>query len=97
MDDILEVERRGSVEKLTEFLNGLDDSGSIKFTFELESDEKLPFLDLSIVKKEDGDVKLQVYRKSAHTDKYLNFNSHHPIKHTERGKNTPPKKPIIDL
>ena len=81
VDDILEVVKKGSVEKLTEFLNGLDESGSIKFTFEVESEGKLPFLDLLIVRKEDGDVKLQVYRKPTHTDQYLNFNSHHPIEH----------------
>ena len=40
VDDILQVVRRGSVENLTEFLNGLNESGSIKFTCELESDGK---------------------------------------------------------
>ena len=32
VDDTLEVVKRGTVDKLTEFLNNLDDSGSIKFT-----------------------------------------------------------------
>jgi len=36
VDDILEVVKKGSVEKLTDFLNGLDDSNNIKFTYEVE-------------------------------------------------------------
>ena len=59
----------------------MDDSGSIKFASELESNRNLPFLNLLIVEKEDGDVKPKVYRKPTHTDQYLNFNSHHPIEH----------------
>ena len=37
-DDILEVIKKGSVEKLSEFLNSLDATGSIKFTYEVEQD-----------------------------------------------------------
>jgi len=38
--------KKGSVEKLTEFLNSLDATRSIKFTYEVEQDGKLPFLDI---------------------------------------------------
>ena len=31
------------MEELTEFVNKLDESGSIKFTYEVEQDGKLPF------------------------------------------------------
>ena len=57
VDDILEVAKRGSVEKLTALLNELDSSGSIKFTYKLELDGKLSFLDLLLARKENGEVK----------------------------------------
>ena len=47
--DILEVVRKGSVEELTEFVNKLDESGSVKFTYEVEQEGRLPFLDLLLV------------------------------------------------
>ncbi|XP_072033374.1 uncharacterized protein [Amphiura filiformis] len=79
VDDILEVVNKDAVLPLTNHLNEIDDTNSIKFTFEEEKDGKIPFLDTLIVKREDGTVKLLVYRKATHTDQYLNFASHHPL------------------
>ena len=62
-------------------LNTVDDTGSIKFTHEEESDGTIPFLDTLIVCKPDRTVKLLVYRKKTHTDQYLYFTSHHPLQH----------------
>jgi len=49
VDDIFEVVKKKSVEGLTDFFNNLDDSGSIKVTYEMASEGKLPFLDLLII------------------------------------------------
>ena len=81
VDDILEIVNKDCVEKLMDHINKVDKSGSIKFTYEKESEGKLPFLDTLIVKKEDGSVKLLVYRKPTHTNQYLNYESHHPLHH----------------
>ena len=81
MDDILEVVKKGSVKKLTEFLNELHDSNDIKFTYEVDQGGQLPFPDLLLNKTENGALKLQIYRKLTHTDQYLNFSSYHPIEH----------------
>ena len=81
VDDILEVVKRHAVVNLTEHLNEVDSTGSIKFTYESERDDSMPFLDTLIVKKPDGHVKLLIYRKQTHTDQYLNFDSHHPLQH----------------
>lgn len=81
VDDILEVINKQAVEELTDHLNRVDDTGSIKFTYETEAEKMIPFLDMQIVRKEDGHLKLLVYRKKTHTDQYLNFNSQHPLQH----------------
>ena len=53
-DHILEVIKKGSVEKLTEFLNSLDTTGSIKFMYEMEQDGELPFLDILLERTDSG-------------------------------------------
>jgi len=79
MNDILEVVKKGSVE--TKFLNELDNSNNIKFTYKVEQGGQLPFLDLLLNRTENGGLKLQIYRKPTHTDQYLYFSSHRPTEH----------------
>ena len=79
VDDVLEIIRKDSVQKLTYHIRTIDKSDSTKFTYEEKAEGKFPFLETFIVKKEDGTVKLLVYRKFTHTDQYLNYNSHHPL------------------
>jgi len=54
VDYVLEVIKNGSVEKLAEFLNSLDATGSMKFTYEVEQDGKLPFLDILLERTDSG-------------------------------------------
>ena len=68
VDDVLEIINNGKVDQLTEHLNQVDTTGNIKFTHEQESEGQIPFLDTLIVRKDDGSVKLLVYRKKTHTD-----------------------------
>jgi len=79
VDDILEIIKRGSTQDLTDHLNTIDPTGNIKFTFEEEENRKIPFLDTLIVRREDGSLKLLIFRKKTHTDQYLNFQSQHPL------------------
>jgi len=62
-------------------INTIDPTGNTKFTYEEEEDKQISFLDILLVPREDGSVKLVVYRKKSHTDQYLNFSSHHPLNH----------------
>ena len=57
---------------------------SIKFTMEREQDGKLPFLDCSLQRDGTRHIISKVYRKKTHTDRYLQYHSHHPV-HVRRG------------
>jgi len=70
-----------AVEALTEHLSQIDETDSIKFTYETFKAEKmLPFLDILLVRKEDGYLKLLMYSKT-HTNQYLDISSRHPLQH----------------
>ncbi|XP_072033426.1 uncharacterized protein [Amphiura filiformis] len=81
VDDVLEVIKKGEAENLTTHLNQVDPTNSIKFTYEEESDNSIPFPNTLITKKDDGSLKICIYRKPTHTDQYLQFQSHHPLHH----------------
>ena len=78
MDDICTALKDSEVESFKQHLNSIEPT--IKFTKQ-ESEDKLPFLDTAITHHEDGTLSTTVYRKKTHTDKYLSFNSHHPLSH----------------
>ena len=68
--------------RINEFLDHLNNvEPSIQFTVEVESNGKLPFLDVLLEHEEDGSISTTVYRKPTHTDRYLGFTSHHPLAH----------------
>ena len=52
----------------------------ISFTIELENNGQIAFLD-TLVSRRNGVAVIDVYRKPIHTDRYLDFSSHHAIKH----------------
>ena len=79
VDDVMEIMKKWCEQQLTAHLNTIDTTGNIKFTYEAESEGSLTFLDTVMVRKEDGTIKLLVYRKKTHTDQYLNFSSHHSL------------------
>ena len=60
--------------KLPEHLNG--QHVNIRFKMEREDNGTIPFLDVHV--RRDGDkLTTSVYRKPTHTDRYLNYDSHH--------------------
>ena len=66
-------------QEFTNHLNTLD--LHIKFTTEEEEDGKLAFLDTNTMRKENGELKITIYRKATHTDQYLHYTSNHPLQH----------------
>lgn len=51
---------------------------TIKFTIEKEENNQLPFLDI-LITKDSQHFETKIYRKPTHTNRYLNFNSNHPL------------------
>ena len=49
----------------------------IQFTYEVEHNSKLPFLDVLLIKNANN-IDTTVYRKPTNTDIYLNWNPHAP-------------------
>ena len=49
---------------------------NIKFTMEEESNGELAFLD-TLLKRNNGEISVLVYRKPTHTYQYLHYSSHH--------------------
>ena len=45
---------------------------------ETESDTKLTFLDIAVSREPDSRLTTSAYRKPAHTEQYLAYDSHHP-------------------
>ena len=69
-------------QRINEFLDHLNSmEPSIQLTVEVESNGRLPFLDVLLEREEDGSISTTVYRKPTHTDRYLDFSSHHPLAH----------------
>ena len=75
VDDVFTIVKRAEVNDLLKHLN--DQHPSIKFTLETESDDKLPFMDVT-VHRIGKHLRTTVYRKPTHSGRYLNFSSHHP-------------------
>ena len=78
VDDTCTILPGDLVDSFHSHLNSIDNN--IQFTVE-ESDGQLPFFDILLTREEDGSVSTSLYRKTTHTDQYLNFESHHPAAH----------------
>ena len=51
---------------------------NLKFTYELELDNKLAFLDVCVTRTNKNEIETSVYRKAANTSIYINWYSHAP-------------------
>ncbi len=79
VDDIISAVSRNDIDILLQHLNSIEPS--IQFTVEREMNGDLAFLDLNVYRTIEGKLETAVYRKPTHTDKYLSYNSHHPVSH----------------
>ena len=77
VDDIFSIIPKGKRDTMLNYLNSIDPH--IKFTVEQPNMvEAIPFLE-TLPQPKGEEISVSVYRKPAHTDRYLDFNSSHPI------------------
>ena len=78
VDDTFVIWPHG-LDKLEQFHNHLNRrNDSIQFTMETEKEQRLPFLDVMVIKDTlNNTLTTSVFRKPTHTNRYLHYNSHH--------------------
>ena len=80
VDDVCVAMKKDKTDDFLSHLNSIE--LMIQFTVETEDDDNtLPFLDTRLHRMEDGIIQTSVCRKPTHTDRYLDYMSHHPIEH----------------
>ena len=75
VDDTKTFVKNDSIAYVLDQLNSFHEQ--IQFTYEVEHNNKLPFLHVLLIKNAYN-IDTTVYRKSANTDAYLNWNTHAP-------------------
>ena len=75
VDDIICFIKIGTINYIATILNSFDPN--ITFTYEVEKDCKLPFLDVLLIKK-GNNIVTTVYHKATSNDIYLNRKSFAP-------------------
>jgi len=78
VDDSFCISKKEAVSSFHDTLNSIDPH--ISFTIEHESNCQISFLD-TLVSRDNSKLIINVYQKPAHTDRYLNFHSHHDKNH----------------
>ena len=75
VDDTIAYVKIGSTEYVISVLNSFHEK--IQFTYEMENDHKLSFLDVLLIRNGES-IETTVFRKSTNNDIYLNWNSFAP-------------------
>ncbi|XP_055858904.1 uncharacterized protein LOC129921196 [Episyrphus balteatus] len=75
VDDTFCILKNSAILNFLEHLNSLHPK--IKFTMEKEKEGSIAFLDVKVMRNQNGSLGHTVYRKSTHTNRYLHADSHH--------------------
>ena len=79
VDDTFCAIEEQSAEEFHKHLNSI--SSSITFTLEWEQNQSPTFLDVKVTQNRDNTISTTIYKKPTHTDRYLQFDLHHPKHH----------------
>ena len=77
VDDTFTFVLPDKIEYIVNQLNTFDEN--IQFTFEMEEENKLAFLDVMVITNTNDTINTTVYRKPTNRDIYINWHSHSPL------------------
>ncbi|KAJ8961586.1 hypothetical protein NQ317_013064 [Molorchus minor] len=81
VDDIFAVFDT-KVESVDSFISKLNSRfTSVNFTYEIENNAQLPFLDVLVIKNNQNNLEFDIYRKDTSTLRYIPNDSHHCYQH----------------
>jgi hypothetical protein len=73
VDDILAIVKTSEIQNVFHSYNQ-----SLKFTYEIENKGRIPYLEVQIIKTDNGSIDLDWYQKPTPTNRILNYLSNHP-------------------
>ena len=76
VDDTFTFVKKGEIDNVINILNGFHED--VQFTHEVEKDGTIAFLDVNVIKKDDGTFTTSVYRKKTDTNLYINWKAFAP-------------------
>lgn len=76
VDDLFLIVPRDKVDETLNIFNSYNTC--LQFTSEIEEQQSLPFLDMTVIRNNDNTIKTKWYKKPSATTRYLNYNSKHP-------------------
>ena len=79
VDDVFCVIKSSVIDDFHHHINSI--SPNVKFALELEDNNSLAFLDVYVKRTVNSKLWTTIYQKPTHTDRYLQFDSHHPLHH----------------
>ena len=80
VDDIFIIAREEEISLIVRIFNE-NESERLRFTYEAEEGNCLPFLDVNVHRNNEGILTFDWYHKSTWSERYLNFNSHLPLRY----------------
>ncbi|XP_062717056.1 uncharacterized protein LOC134292178 [Aedes albopictus] len=79
VDDIFMAIPRNTEQQVLQAFNNVEPR--IQFTIEVEKDQKLAFLDVTVIRNPDQTLTTEWYAKPIASGRMLNYKSHHQLKH----------------
>jgi len=77
VDDIMTCIPTIKINEIISVFNSYNER--LQFTYELENNNSINFLDLKFIKQTDGNLKIDWYTKPTFSGRFLNYNSKHPF------------------